>query len=170
MIIIGIDPGTKETGVAVIQTSGNIDKSFRTLNSTSLLEVNILKPVASNLYASDYLAYMIHCIKDLCSRYNPDEVHIEKMIVAYNNRNTALLIVLQNEISLFCKLNNIRYYEVANTTVKLNITGKGRGSKEEVNSKINKMFNSFIDNNNITDAIAIALTYPPKKKAKKRKR
>jgi len=70
---------------------------------------------------------VLRLIKD----FRPDTVAIEKAFFA-NNRNTALLNVLVDEIHAIAKRQRIQFVSFAPSTVKRAVTGNGRARKWEV--------------------------------------
>lgn len=157
-ITMGIDPGIKETAIVTI-------KGNKILGCST---IKITPQVIENEFNHYIIGSIIGDIERIIQQFAPMELHVEKMFISMGYARSAALVVLQKDIVKLCEKYQTICYEVANATVKKNITGNSRAEKEEVAKIINKRFKTNYRDLNITDALAIALTYPPKKVIKRK--
>lgn len=115
--ILAIDPGTREMGIAVLQ-------------GTDLLYhgVHVFLRRES---AQSILAEGKDTLQRLIRDFGPDALAIEKTFFA-NNRNSALINVLSDEIRTLGKRKRLQVLAFAPSTVKKRITGNGHATKSEV--------------------------------------
>jgi len=115
--ILAIDPGTKYMGVALLDNGALIDCGVKVIkNRRSPHEI---------LWACRRI--ILRIIRD----FQPDILVFEKTFFA-QNRNTALLNVLGDEIRNIGRRKGLQVLSYAPSTMKKAICGNGRASKEEV--------------------------------------
>lgn len=150
MIVLGVDPGTQITGWTVLDNARYIDGGI--IDFTKLLDMSPLGK----------LQHFNERISEIEEKYRPDEVHVEKMFIQGSNAHTALLVVFQKELE-FCVRGNT--FAIPATTVKMQVAGHGRATKEDI-AEIVRIITECPSglNENINDAISIALAEPERKK------
>ena len=121
--ILGIDPGTKETGVALLEGDELLYFGVKTLKRQG-------KRVPR--YVLDRARRQI---MTMIERYQPQVLAMEKTFVI-KNRNSALLNVLADEIKVLARGEGLKINEYTPTTVKKLICGTGKATKKEVARKI----------------------------------
>lgn len=115
--ILAIDPGTKHMGVALLDNGALIYSGVKVIrNRRSPHE--IMKTCRK---------IILRLIKD----YRPQALVVEKTFFA-NNRNSALLNVLFDEIKNIGKRKGLQFTSYAPSTIKKAICGNGLASKEEI--------------------------------------
>jgi len=115
--ILAIDPGTREMGVAVLE-------------GTDLLYHGVhvfLHRESGQSILEEGKATVLRMIVD----FDPEALAIEKTFFA-NNRNSALVNVLSDEIRTLGKRKHLQVLSFAPSTVKKRITGNGHATKSEV--------------------------------------
>ena len=115
--ILAIDPGTKYMGVAL-------------LDSGALIYGGV-KVIRNRRSPHEIIAACRKIILRLINDYRPQVLVAEKTFFA-NNRNSALVNVLFDEIKNIGKRKRLPVISYAPSTVKKAICGDGRASKEEV--------------------------------------
>lgn len=116
-IIIAVDPGTRELGVAVF--SGGKELVFYNVKTVT----NRKSPLAALEIIAAY-------IRNLIKKYRPQVLAIEKMFIT--QRNSALLAVAAEQIKAVAKEANLPIYEYAPTTIRKRLCQSGRATKREV--------------------------------------
>lgn len=150
MNILGIDPGTKNCGYAII----NGEK-----NRLSLIEAGLIKIKETKLQYQ--IAEFNEGINIILQNHKVDSVAIEDIFYAYNPKTVIKLAQFRGAISfkIIQELGN--FYEYTPLQVKKALTGNGKADKTQVAFMVKKMLNITKDIKplDITDAIAIAITH-----------
>lgn len=150
MNILGIDPGTKNCGYAIINGKKN---------QLYLLEAGLIKIKETKLQYQ--IAEFNEGINIILKNYEIDSVAIEDIFYAYNPKTVIKLAQFRGAISfkIIQELGN--FYEYTPLQVKKALTGNGKADKSQVAFMVKKMLNIKDDIKplDITDAIAIAITH-----------
>lgn len=157
MLILGIDPGTADTGYGVVRLNGDGNEVV----TWGLIETSskLLKETRLNLIFEETLA--------IINKHKPDVFVIEKVFFS-NNAKTAIAVgQAQGVLLMAAGRAGVRVEEYAPGTIKKLITGNGRANKKEVQTHIRKILGNHIKSkhhkkthfDNEADAIAIALAH-----------
>ena len=151
MKILGIDPGTKNCGYAVIEKSGR---------DLKLIEAGLIKIKTTVL--QEQIVEMTEGIDLIFKTHKIDEVSIEDMFYAFNPKTVIKLAQFRGAISLKILQNFGNFSEYTPLQVKQAVTGNGKATKEQVAFMVKRLLGikKEIKPLDITDAIAIALTHP----------
>jgi crossover junction endodeoxyribonuclease RuvC len=156
LTILGIDPGSKNCGYAIIEK--NVGKLI-------LKEAGLIK-IKSNIL-QEQIVELVEGIDIVFSNNKIDEVAIEDIFFAFNPKTVLKLAQFRGALSL--KILQIfgNFYEYTPLQVKKSVTGKAKATKEQVSFMVKKILNikQEIKPLDITDAIAIALTHAQRLKA-----
>jgi crossover junction endodeoxyribonuclease ruvC len=156
MKILGIDPGTRNLGYAIVEKIG-VNKK--------LIEAGLIKIKPSDLQFQ--ISELCEGV-DLIFRSNSvDAVAIESMFYAYNPQSVLKLAQFRGALSLKILQIHGNFAEYTPLQVKKCVTGKAKADKEQVAFMVKKILgiNKEIKPLDITDAIAIALTHAMQIKA-----
>lgn len=150
MYILGIDPGTRNCGYAII----NGEK-----NHLSLIEAGLIKIKEKQLQYQ--ISEFIEGIDLIFQNHHIDSVAIEDIFFAYNPKSVIKLAQFRGAISLKIILELGNFYEYTALQVKKAITGNGKADKAQVAFMVKKILGIQKDIKplDITDAIAIAITH-----------
>lgn len=150
MKILGIDPGTRNCGYAIIEKSGvNI----------KLIEAGIIK------MKQDELQYQIvqvcEGLDQIFLTHKIDEVAMESMFYAYNPQSVLKLAQFRGALSLKILQIHGNFAEYTPLQIKKTVTGKAKASKEQVSFMVKRILGITKDIKplDVTDAIAVALTH-----------
>ncbi len=150
MTVLGIDPGTKNCGYAIIK---------KEKNRVILIEAGLIKIKEKILQ---------HQIVELCegldiifSNHKIDEVSIEDIFFAFNPKTVLKLAQFRGALSLKILQVFGNFHEYTPLQVKKAVTGNGKATKEQVSFMVKRILGikKEIKPLDITDAIAIALTH-----------
>jgi len=157
MIILGIDPGTRNMGYALI----NLEKG-----KISLVEAGLIKMKAENLQFQ--IPQMVEGITRLFASHSIDEVAMEDIFYAHNPATTIKLAQFRGAIMLTILQEFGQFHEYTALQVKKALTGKGKASKEQVNFMVKRLLNikKEIKPLDISDAMAVAITHSQRVKLK----
>jgi len=158
MIILGIDPGTRNMGYALIELErGKI----------SLVEAGLIKMKAEDLQFQ--IPQMVEGITRLFAKHTIDEVAMEDIFYAHNPATTIKLAQFRGAIMLTLLQEFGQFNEYTALQVKKALTGKGKASKEQVNFMVKRLLNikKEIKPLDISDAMAVAITHSQRVRLKK---
>ncbi|HDZ5339740.1 TPA: crossover junction endodeoxyribonuclease RuvC [Campylobacter fetus] len=150
MKILGIDPGTRNCGYAVIGKTGN---------KKTLIEAGLIK------IKQDSLQYQITQLCEgldiIFKSHKIDAVAIEDIFYAHNPKTVLKLAQFRGALSLKILQIHGEFSEYTPLQIKKAVTGKAKAAKEQVAFMVKKMLgiNQEIKPLDVTDAIAIALTH-----------
>ena len=150
MKILGIDPGTRNCGYAIVEKNGRDIK---------LIEAGLIKIKTKIL--QEQIVEMTEGFDLLFKKHKIDEVSIEDMFYAFNPKTVMKLAQFRGAISLKILQEFGNFAEYTPLQVKQAVTGNGKATKEQVAFMVKRLLNvkKEIKPLDITDAIAIALTH-----------
>ena len=150
MKILGIDPGTRNCGYAIVEKNGSTIK---------LTEAGLIKIKTKIL--QEQIVEMTEGFDLIFSKHEIDEVSIEDMFYAFNPKTVIKLAQFRGAISLKILQKFGNFAEYTPLQVKKAVTGNGKSTKEQVAFMVKRLLGikKEIKPLDITDAIAIALTH-----------
>ena len=150
MNILGIDPGSKNCGYAII----NGEK-----NKINLIEAGFIKIKTTDF--KEQILELINGLDLIFKSKNIDSIAIENIFYAYNPK--SVLKLAQFRGAIICKIMQEfgNFYEYTPLQIKQAITGNGKADKIQVSFMVRKILGikNEIKPLDITDAIAIAITH-----------
>jgi crossover junction endodeoxyribonuclease RuvC len=148
--ILGIDPGTRNCGYAIIEKNGN---------SVKLIEAGLIKIKTKIL--QEQIVEMTEGFDLIFAKHEINEVSIEDMFYAFNPKTVIKLAQFRGAISLKILQKFGNFAEYTPLQVKQAVTGNGKATKEQVAFMVKRLLGikKEIKPLDITDAIAIALTH-----------
>ncbi|WP_281951750.1 crossover junction endodeoxyribonuclease RuvC [Nitrosophilus kaiyonis] len=150
MNILGIDPGSKNLGYAII----NFDKS-----SLKLVEAGLIKIKQDTLQYQ--ISQLIEGLDLVLKNHKIDEVAVEDIFFAYNPKTVLKLAQFRGALSLRILQIHGNFSEYTPLQVKKALTGKAKAKKEQVAFMVKKILGikKEIKPLDITDAMAVAITH-----------
>ncbi len=147
-VILGIDPGSRRTGFALLMQEGN---RFETL------QIGVIKSESIEDH-SQRLRHIYDEISTLIKRHSPDECAIETPV--YGKDPLAMLKLGRAQAACILAIVNqeVEVTEYYPKAVKKSITGNGNAAKEQVAYMLAKLLNMDTENisRDATDALAVA--------------
>ena len=158
MTILGIDPGTRNMGYALI----SLDKG-----KISLIEAGLIKIKAGEL--QEQIPQMLEAFEGIFKNHKIDEVAMEDIFYAHNPKTTIKLAQFRGAIMLKLIQEFGQFSEYTALQVKKALTGKAKASKEQVNFMVKRLLNikKEIKPMDISDAMAVAITHSQRVKVQK---
>lgn len=148
MNILGIDPGSRNCGYAIISQDGGL----------RLIEAGVIKIKERILQhqISELIEGFDIAIKDRVI----DRVAMEDIFFAYNPRTVLKLAQLRGALTLKILQEFGNFYEYTPLQIKKAVTGKAKAKKEQVAFMVRQILGirKEIKPLDITDAIAVAIT------------
>ncbi len=150
MKILGIDPGTRNCGYAIIEKNGS---------NIKLLEAGLIKIKTKIL--QEQIMEMTEGFDMIFKNHIINEVSIEDMFYAFNPKTVIKLAQFRGAISLKILQEFGNFAEYTPLQVKRAVTGNGKADKTQVAFMVKKLLGikKEIKPLDITDAIAIAITH-----------
>ena len=147
-VVIGIDPGIRNTGWGVIRVKEN----------------NILHlchgVINTEYNGSDALRlnYIANSLDEIIKNYKPDIAVIEKIFVS-NSGESALKLGMARGVALnsLVSQKKIIIKELAARYIKKAITGTGTADKNQIKYMIEKLLGKIVVQSDAADALAIAI-------------
>lgn len=150
MIILGIDPGSRFLGFAVLEVSSTQPLKMKPL------EYGVLK-FDSKENLTQRLLEIGQGVQDLMTTYKPDHVSLEKIFLG-KNADSAFKMGHARGVVIYETLkSNVQVFEYATRVVKKGITGNGGAEKEHVRSVLQNLLKiPPIKSLDASDALAMA--------------
>lgn len=150
MIILGIDPGTRNCGYALLSLDGQ---------KLKLVEAGLVKIKAEEL--QHQIPQVAEAIEQLFSLHKIDEVAMEDIFYAHNPKTVLKLAQFRGAIMLKLLQEHGEFSEYTALQVKKALTGKAKAAKEQVAFMVKQILGitKEIKPMDITDAMAVAITH-----------
>jgi crossover junction endodeoxyribonuclease RuvC len=148
--ILGIDPGTRNCGYAIIELEGG---------KIRLIEAGLIKIKAEELQFQ--IPQMAEAFDQIFAAHKIDEVAMEEIFYAHNPKTTIKLAQFRGALSLKIIQHFGQFAEYTPLQIKKALTGKGKAAKEQVAFMVKRLLNikKEIKPLDITDAMAVAITH-----------
>lgn len=150
--ILGIDPGLRCTGYAVVE---------RTSAGPYLCEGGVIRSTKSRSLA-ERLLEIGEGVADVISQYQPAVVTIEQVFTHSQNPKTAILMAHARGAILYAALSRgLKVVHYSPRQIKKLLTGSGNASKTQVQSAVQREFQllTLPEPNDVADACASALCH-----------
>jgi len=150
MTILGIDPGTRNMGYALLELENGKMK---------LKEAGLIKIKAEELQYQ--IPQMVEALGSIFSNHSIDEVAMEDIFYAHNPKTTIKLAQFRGAIMLKLLQEFGFFSEYTALQVKKALTGKAKADKTQVAFMVKRLLGikKEIKPLDITDAIAVAITH-----------
>lgn len=160
MLILGIDPGTRNMGYAILKLENS---------KISLVEAGLIKIKAEELQYQ--IPQMVEAIESIFKNFEIDEVAMEDIFYAHNPKTTIKLAQFRGAIMLKILQEFGQFSEYTALQVKKALTGKAKADKTQVAFMVKRLLNikKEIKPLDITDAIAVAITHSQRVRLKAQK-
>ena len=151
MIILGIDPGSRKAGYALIEVQG---KKISYISSGVLKYDHVDELI-------DRLGMIYRSCDELAKKFQPDEISIEALIYVKSIEALSKLAQARGAmIAAFSQTKNGKIFEYAPNAIKSSVTGHGHADKESVDKAMNMMFGKMtFKTSDESDALAIAVCH-----------
>ncbi len=157
MKILGIDPGLRQTGWAVIEVSGQ--------KCTQLAAGTVRSDAKMAL--ADRLMQIDQNLEAVISNWQPDEASVEETFVNKDAAGALKLAQARAIALLVCAKAGLEVAEYAPNQIKKTVVGAGHADKSQVDYMVRLQVKNFeTDSEDATDAVAIALCHAFLRKAR----
>lgn len=150
--IIGIDPGSRYTGIGIIDQTGNQLKYVHSEIVSTVHKEEL----------EERLLVIFNRLSDVIREFQPQTASIEKIFHSVNAHSSLILGHARGVAILSAKLQELDIKEYAPNEIKSAITGVGRASKAQVGSMVQILLNLNRNKKmkeDESDALAIAICH-----------
>ena len=152
MRILGIDPGLRTTGFGVVESEGN---QLRYVASGTISTVHLNK---GNL--PERLKVLFDGVREVVSRYLPDESSVEIVFVNVNPQSTLLLGQARGACVTALVFSDLPVHEYTALQMKQAVAGYGRADKTQVQEMVARLLKlPGLPGKDAADALGLAITH-----------
>ena len=153
MIVLGIDPGTANTGYGVVKGDGGLG-----LGAVSLIECGVIRTRPRDPLATR-LRDIYEGVVELIERHRPDALCVEDVFYAKNVRTTVVLGHARGVVLLAGSRANLAILEIPPAEIKKAVVGTGAATKEQVQFMITRLLRlkTAPQPNDASDGVAAAI-------------
>lgn len=150
MIVLGIDPGTANTGYGVVKGDG--------LGLVSLVECGVIRTKARDPLPAR-LHEIYEGVSELIARHRPDALSVEDVFYAKNVRTTVVLGHARGVVLLAGQQAGVDVHEIPPAEIKKAVVGTGAATKEQVQYMLTRLLKlkSVPQPSDAADGVAAAL-------------
>lgn len=142
MRILGVDPGLRITGYALLED----------MNLVEWGKISVSGEWKESLFK------VTEELERKLREFNPDEIAVETPFTGVNPASSIKLAHLRGAIVYMAMKNGFVVFDYPPSRVKKTITGRGNASKREVRTFIGKIFRE-VEGFDESDAVAVAFTH-----------
>lgn len=133
MIVLGIDPGTANTGYGVVKGDGGLGAGLVSLVECGVIRTRARDPLASRLHE------IYEGVAELLARHKPDLLSVEDVFYAKNVRTTVVLGHARGVVLLAGQQAHVEIHELPPAEIKKAIVGSGAATKEQVQFMLTRL-------------------------------
>lgn len=130
MLVLGIDPGTANTGYGVVRGGNG--------GVPSLIECGVIRTRARDALPAR-LREIHEGVAELIDRHRPDAVSVEDVFYSRNVRTTVVLGHARGVILLAAEQRGVPVNELAPAEIKKAVVGTGGATKEQVQFMLTRL-------------------------------
>lgn len=150
MIVLGIDPGTRNLGWGVVRAEGNRVRHI----DHGVLRVSEELPLAARLVLLD------EALGEVMRRFRPTAAAVESLFFHKDAQAASKLGHARGVVLLNVARGGVTLAEYAPARVKQTVTGQGRATKEQMAKMVRLLLNLDSEPpHDAADALALALTH-----------
>jgi len=151
MIVLGIDPGTAETGYGIIK----FEKKETKLVCHGTIKTSKEETAAKRLNS------IFNQTSILLRKHQPEILAIESLFFNLNAKSASAVGQAMGVIKLAAARKKIEVFEYPPLRIKMQLTGKGRAQKKEIQSKVRKVLKirKIPRPTHAADALAVAICH-----------
>jgi crossover junction endodeoxyribonuclease RuvC len=152
VIVLGVDPGTANTGYGVVKGDGPV--------TVSLVECGVIRTRPRDPLPAR-LREIYEGVRELIERHRPDAIAVEDVFYARNVRTTVVLGHARGVILLAAAQAQLDIHEYPPAEIKKAVTGSGAATKEQVQFMLTRLLRlkSVPQPTDAADGVAAALAF-----------
>ncbi len=151
MRILGVDPGTRQTGFGIVQEEGEVLR---------FVECGVVR-TSPGVSLARRLHQIYQELRAVIVRHRPDTLSLENIFVA-RNVGSALKLGHARGASILAAVNHgVEVFEYSPAEVKKSIAGSGRADKEQVQKMVQRLLAlpELPAPDDASDALALAICH-----------
>ena len=151
---MGLDPSLRSTGYGIVGYDPATDR-------VSLIEGGVIKS-PTGMPLEERLVLIHDGARALLSQFAPHVVAVEDLFTRWKNPRTAILMAhARGALLLACAETGVTVVPYAPRLVKNAIVGSGAARKEQIQARVQAIFQLVepLEPNDVADALALALTH-----------
>ena len=149
MRVLGIDPGSRLTGWALVESSGA---------KLHVLGVGVAAPSAAGTLATR-LGSIAEEVDRLITAWTPESVAVERAFVGRNIASALRLGEVRGAVLAVAGRRGLAVVDYPPATVKLAVAGSGAAQKDAVARGVNALTGGRYEAGDATDALAVAICH-----------
>lgn len=148
MIVLGVDPGSRNTGYGVIRTAPD---------GYAVLGCGVIR-MKSSTPLTERIGMIWKGLEEVVAVTMPDALAIETAFVGRNVRSALILGQVRGAVLAFAAMNGLPVREYAPREVKSAVTGSGSAGKEQVAEMLTRLLGlgTTVLPADVTDALGIS--------------
>ena len=152
MLVLGIDPGTANTGYGVVR---GVKPGIVTLLECGVIRTRPREPLAARLRE------IYDGVTELIARHRPDALSVEDVFYSRNVRTTVVLGHARGVILLAGQQFGLEIHEFPPAEIKKAVVGSGAATKEQVQFMLTRLLRlkSVPHPSDAADGVAAALAF-----------
>ncbi len=149
--ILGVDPGTRVTGYAILETQG---PNLRLVDIGALQIQRLETP-------NEKLSVLFQALQSLIERHRPHEMAIEAPFFGKNVQSMLKLGRAQGIAIAAALSREVPFFEYSPKSIKKAVTGRGNAAKEQVSAMLDQLLKRKLEAETLdaTDALAAAVCH-----------
>jgi crossover junction endodeoxyribonuclease RuvC len=155
MRVLGIDPGSRRCGYAVIRREGG---------RLTVIESGVLVPGARPM--AERLALLLDGLAEVIARSAPAEVAIEQIFAGISPRSALVLGQARGVAMAVAARAGLPVFEYQPSEVKLSFTGSGRAGKAQMMRTAQALLGLAAELSDEADAVALAVCHLARRSVK----
>jgi crossover junction endodeoxyribonuclease RuvC len=148
-VILGVDPGSRDTGFGVIQ-----EEREKLLHLASGRIHAGSRPALENRLRQIYDG-----LTELIQQHQPQALALEEIFLASNVRSAFILGQVRGVVLLAAAQSSLPIFQYSATTVKKAVVGYGQATKAQVQLMIEHLLGLKITNEHAADALAVSVCH-----------
>ncbi|MBM4246283.1 MAG: crossover junction endodeoxyribonuclease RuvC [Deltaproteobacteria bacterium] len=148
MRVLGIDPGSRVTGWALIESSGNVLR---------VLAIGTAAPRTGDLAAR--LGSIAEQVDQVIGQWGPESVAVERAFVGRNVASALRLGEIRGAVLAAAGRHQLPVVDYPPATVKLAVAGSGAAEKDAVARGVSTLTGGRYEAGDATDALAVAICH-----------
>lgn len=150
MRILGVDPGTRRTGVGIVESDAN---------QYQLLHFEILS-IQDSLTRPEKLLFIYRSLREIIQKFQPDVLALENIFYGKDIQAMVKVGEARACVILAASEQGVPVVEYSPARVKQSISGNGRATKEQVQHMIKALLNmKTAPPADGADALAVAICH-----------
>ena len=126
MIVLGVDPGSRQTGYGLVEKKNN---------QMTCIDAGVISS-SGNIPFYDRIYKIFQSMIEIMNRYEPEEMAIEDIFFSKNVKSSLKLGHARGAALIAAVNCGVKIFEYTPLEIKKSVVGYGRASKEQIRSMV----------------------------------